>query len=69
MIPLREFADRKGVCRGTLSRWRKKGLLKTVVIEGRHYVTAEVIAEFNERAAKGEFSGVILRPSRSGKAK
>lgn len=44
-------------------------MLKTVVIEGRHYVTAEVIAEFNERAAKGEFSGVILRPSRSGKAK
>ena len=44
-------------------RYRRKGWLKTIVIAGRHYVTREAIAEFNERAARGEFAGTIPNPS------
>jgi hypothetical protein len=40
----------------TLRRWRKKGMLATVNICGRHYVLRSEIARFNARASAAEFA-------------
>jgi len=45
-----------GVSPTTGWRWRCQGRIKTVNIDGRLYVTDEAIAEFEKRAAAGEFS-------------
>jgi hypothetical protein len=37
-------------------RWRKAGMIQTVNICGRQYVTAEAVAEFKRRAEAGEFA-------------
>jgi hypothetical protein len=37
-------------------RWRKAGLIETVNIYGRIYVTAEAIASFEKRAIRGDFA-------------
>lgn len=51
------FQRQSGLSSATLWRYRKRGWLKTIVIASRHYVTREAIADFNERAARGEFAG------------
>jgi hypothetical protein len=48
----------------TLWRWRKKGWLKTVNICGRQYVSADALADFNRRAAAGEFAQEHKTPKR-----
>ena len=45
-----------GVTSTTGWRWRKKGIIKTINIYGRLYVSRETIAEFYKRAEAGEFS-------------
>ena len=45
-------------------RWRKKGWIETVNICGHLYVTRAAIAEFERRAAAGEFSQTHKTPSR-----
>jgi hypothetical protein len=40
----------------TTWRWRKRNWLKVINISGRNYVSQESLAEFNRRAAAGEFS-------------
>jgi hypothetical protein len=62
-LALDQFIRQSGLSPATCWRYRKKGWLQTVVIAGRHYVTREAIARFNERAAAGEFSGTISNPS------
>jgi hypothetical protein len=62
-LSLDEFMRQTGLSQATCWRYRKKGWLKTVVISGRHYVPRIAIAEFNERAAAGEFEGTIQNPS------
>ena len=50
-------------------RWRKRGWIETVNICGRLYISRAVIAEFERRAAAGEFSKVHETPSRKDVAK
>jgi len=61
-ISLEFFMEQSGWSATTCWRVRKKGWLKTIVIAGRHYVTREAIAEFNERASRGEFAGTVRDP-------
>src|SRR5262249_34840550 len=57
------YIRQSGISPATCWRYRKKGWLRTIVIAGRHYVTREAIAEFNQRAARGEFTGIVQNPS------
>jgi hypothetical protein len=59
------FAEEMSVTRATLWRWRRDGLLKTINIRGRHYVTAEAAADFKQRALAGQFAKLVRRPSRA----
>lgn len=65
--PLQDFAsflrslDRNAI---TGWRWRKAGMIQTVNICGRQYVTAEAVAEFKRRAMAGEFAKVHKAPAR-----
>jgi hypothetical protein len=43
-------------------RWRKEGLIKTVNIFGKLYVTTDEIARFESRAIAGEFHKEIVAP-------
>ena len=45
-------------------RWRRKGWIKTLNISGRLYVSRAAIAEFERRAAAGEFAKVHQTPRR-----
>jgi hypothetical protein len=62
-ISLDKFLELSGLSPTTAWRYRRRGWLKTVVIAGRHYISRESIAQFNERAARGEFAGAIQNPS------
>lgn|GEM_PF-880134 len=55
-ISLRKWVRIKGVSAVTAWRWRKRGWLRTVNICGREYVTPDAAADFERRAAAGEFS-------------
>jgi hypothetical protein len=46
-------------------RWRKRGWIPTVNIAGRVYVSRQAIAEFERRAAAGEFAKKHVTPTRS----
>jgi hypothetical protein len=46
-------------------RWRKRGWIPTVNICGRVYVSRAAIAEFERRAAAGEFAREHKTPKRS----
>jgi hypothetical protein len=61
-MALDEFMKQMGVCRATCFRWRKKGWIKTVLIAGRHYIPPQALAEFNERAERGELAGKSYKP-------
>ena len=58
------FAEDMNVTRETLWRWRRDGLLKTININGRHYITAEEAADFKRRALAGQFAKPARRPAR-----
>ncbi len=47
-------------------RWRRRGWIETVNIAGRLYVRREAVAEFERRAAAGEFSQVHKTPGHHG---
>jgi hypothetical protein len=64
-ISLDKFLELSGLSPATAWRYRRRGWLATVVIAGRHYITREEIAQFNERAGRGEFAGTIQNPSTS----
>jgi predicted site-specific integrase-resolvase len=64
VISLSKWLKQIGVTHCTAWRWRKKGWLKTINISGRQYLTQEAIAEFNQRAASGEFFQVHKVPTR-----
>ena len=61
-ISLDSFGSQSGLSPSTCWRYRRKGWLKTITIAGRHYITREAIAEFNTRAAAGEFAGSVSNP-------
>ena len=54
LICLNNWLSGIGVTSTTGWRWRKKGILPTVNIYGRLYVTAETAANFVSRATAGE---------------
>lgn len=64
LIALDKFIENIGVTRETLVKWRRNGLLDTVNIYGRLYVTTEESARFKRRAMSGEFAKCIKRPTR-----
>lgn len=55
---LDKFTQEMGVSPGTVWRWRKQGILETVNLHGRPYVTNEQASRFVARAAAGEFAKV-----------
>lgn len=59
------FLDSVGVTPPTGWRWRKLGWIKTLNIAGRVYVSREAVAEFERRAAAGEFAKEHVVPKRS----
>jgi hypothetical protein len=46
-------------------RWRKRGWIPTINIAGRVYVSRAAIAEFERRAAAGEFAREHITPKRT----
>jgi hypothetical protein len=58
-ISLSHFLKRMGISTTTGWRWRKEGWLKATNIAGRHYIRAEDLRQFNERAKNGDFSKKI----------
>ena len=63
-VALSKFREDVGVSETTLWRWRRKGIIRTVNIFGRHYVPAECVDEFNRKAEAGEFSVAPKIPAR-----
>jgi hypothetical protein len=49
-------------------RFRKRGAIQTVSLYGRLYVSRAAIAEFERRAAAGEFARAV-KPPRTGKSR
>jgi hypothetical protein len=62
LISFNKFLEEMGVTSTTGWRWRKRGVLETVNIYGRLYVTADVIEQFHRRATAGEFAKKISPP-------
>lgn len=62
MVSLSWWIEQMGVSAITAWRWRKKGWLRVTNICGRLYLSAAAIAEFNERAERGEFAQVPKVP-------
>jgi hypothetical protein len=56
-LSLHHFSEVSGISLTTMWRYRLKGMIRTCVIAGRHYLTAAEVAEFNTRLAAGEFAG------------
>jgi len=54
--PSNQVQKELGISHTTLWRWSKQGLLKTVRISNSVYVDADSLAEFENRARKGEFA-------------
>ena len=59
-----EFLRGRSLTRTTGYRYRQQGLLQTVNIYGRLYITLEEIRRFERRAIAGEFSKSVKTPSR-----
>jgi hypothetical protein len=64
-IALDKFIEESGISAVTVWRYRRAGLLRTLNIYGRHYLTRAEIRRFNERAAAGEFARAPSRPRRA----
>lgn len=56
-LSLDRFTEQSGLSPVTLWRFRKRGMITTVMIAGRHYITRREIARFNARLEAGEFTG------------
>jgi hypothetical protein len=57
-----------GITPTTGWRWRKRGMIRTVNIYGRLYVSRQQIADFELRAAAGELARENKIPARTGHA-
>ena len=55
-VALNRWLDQIGTSSVTAWRWRKKGWLKVVNVGGRLFLRPEDRAEFEHRAASGEFA-------------
>ena len=59
---LDKFMEESGLSPVTVWRYRKRGWLHCHNIAGHWYITRAAIAEFNRRAAAGEFAKTPQRP-------
>ncbi len=64
LVALNSWLTSLGVQPITAWRWRRKGWLRTVNICGRVYVARDTIADFERRAAAGEFAREHKAPKR-----
>jgi hypothetical protein len=64
LVPLGAWREEIGRTSATLWRWRRKGWLKVINVAGRLYLSRTTIREFEEKAARGEFSKVHATPGR-----
>jgi len=64
LIALNQWGEQIGRTQATIWRWRRDGWLKSINIAGRVYVSRQAIAEFERRAAAGEFSKEHVTPKR-----
>lgn len=60
------FLEQLQVSQTTGWRWRKRGMLKVININGRLYISQEEIAKFTRRAAAGEFAKQPVMPLQKG---
>ena len=65
LVSLNKWLAQADISDVTAWRWRKKGWLKTVNINGRLYLTAAAIREFIDRAERNEFAQTHKAPSRT----
>jgi hypothetical protein len=56
LVPFETWLTSLGLDRSTGYRYRQRGILTTVNIFGRLYITRDEIARFKKRALPGEFS-------------
>ena len=66
LVALNTWLTSLGVQPITAWRWRRKGWLPTVNICGRVYVARDTLAEFERRAAAGEFAREHKAPRKAG---
>jgi hypothetical protein len=59
-----KWLEDMGISAATGWRWRRDGLITTVNILGRVYISREVVEAFERRAAAGEFAKVHQTPRR-----
>lgn len=67
LVTLNSWLASLGVQPVTAWRWRRKGWLPTINICGRVYVSRDTIAEFERRAAAGDFAKEHPSPARVAK--
>ena len=67
LVTLNSWLTSLGVQPITAYRWRRKGWIPTVNICGRVYVSRDTIADFERRAAAGEFAKAHPSPTRANK--
>lgn len=65
VVALAKWLREVGVTACTAWRWRKSGMLRTVNIAGRVYLTQTAIQDFTRRAESGEFSKPHPTPRRT----
>ena len=59
------FLEISGLSPVTFWRMEKRGLIRTVRMAGRKYISAVEMFEFNRRLEAGEFAGKTRKPSRN----
>lgn len=59
-----KWLENMGISAATGWRWRRNGLITTVNILGRVYISRDVVEAFEQRAAAGEFAKVHQTPRR-----
>lgn len=64
LVSLNTWLTSLGVKPITAWRWRRKGWLPTINVNGRVYVARDTIADFERRAAAGEFAREHKTPKR-----
>ena len=66
LVAFDQWLSNIGLTRTTGWRYRRKGLIQTINVHGRIYLTREAIAEFEEKAKRGDFARECKTPARRG---
>jgi len=61
-VSVTRFIQTAGISQVTFWRWEKKGMIQTVRVAGRKYITPAALAEFQKRLSAGEFAGTTKNP-------